>query len=68
MGATYVDVTIRNPAAPAKSWTGRFLVDTGAFNSLAPRRLRRHGTTAPRAVDMLAARASVQRSGIDGWE
>ena len=38
MGATYVDVTIRNPAAPAKSWTGRFLVDTGAFNSLAPRR------------------------------
>ena len=38
MGATYVDVTIRNPAAPARSWTGRFLVDTGAFNSLAPRR------------------------------
>ena len=33
-----MDVTIRNPAAPAKSWTGRFLVDTGAFNSLAPRR------------------------------
>ncbi len=31
MGATYVDVTIRNPAAPAKSWTGRFLVDPGAF-------------------------------------
>ena len=38
MGATYVDVTIRNPAAPARSWAGRFLVDTGAFNSLAPRR------------------------------
>ena len=38
MGAAYVDVTIRNPAAPARSWTGRFLVDTGAFNSLAPRR------------------------------
>ena len=38
MGATYVDVTVRNPAAPRKSWTGRFLVDTGAINSLAPRR------------------------------
>ena len=36
MGAIYVDVTIRNPAAPARSWTGRLLVDTGAFNSLAP--------------------------------
>ena len=32
-----MDVTIRNPAAPAKSWTGRFLVDTGAFDSLVPR-------------------------------
>ena len=37
MGATYVDATIRNPAAPARSWTGQFLVDTGAFDSLVPR-------------------------------
>lgn len=37
MGATYVDVTIRNPAEPQRSWTGRFLVDTGAFDSLVPR-------------------------------
>ena len=37
MGATYVDVTIRNPADPRRSWTGRFLVDTGAFDSLVPR-------------------------------
>ena len=37
MGATYVDVTIRNPADPQRSWTGRFLVDTGAFDSLVPR-------------------------------
>ena len=37
MGATYVDVTIRNPAEPQLSWTGRFLVDTGAFDSLVPR-------------------------------
>ena len=37
MGATYVDVRIRNPADPHRSWTGRFLVDTGAFDSLVPR-------------------------------
>lgn len=37
MGATYVDVTIRNPAAPQRSWTGKFLVDTGAFDSFVPR-------------------------------
>ena len=37
MGATYVDVTIRNPADPERSWTGKFLVDTGAFDSLVPR-------------------------------
>ena len=37
MGATYVDVTIRNPADPERTWTGKFLVDTGAFDSLVPR-------------------------------
>ena len=37
MGATYVDVTIRNPADPRRSWTGSFLVDTDAFDSLVPR-------------------------------
>ena len=37
MGATYVDVTIRNPANPKRSWTGSFLVDTGAFDSLVPK-------------------------------
>lgn len=37
MGATHVDVTIRNPAEPRRSWTGKFLVDTGAFDSLVPR-------------------------------
>ncbi len=34
---TYVDVTIRNPAEPKRTWTGAFLVDTGAFDSLVPR-------------------------------
>ena len=38
MGMTYVDVTVRNPAQRARAWTGAFLVDTGAIDSLAPRR------------------------------
>ncbi len=38
MGATYVDVTIRNPADATKSWTGSLLVDTGGFDSLVPRK------------------------------
>ena len=37
MGVTHVDVTIRNPAEPERSWEGPFLVDTGAIDSLAPR-------------------------------
>jgi clan AA aspartic protease len=37
MGATQVTVTIRNPAAPEKTWEGLFLVDTGAIDSLVPR-------------------------------
>jgi len=37
VGAIYVDVTIRNPAEPQRSWTGKFLVDTGVFDSLVPR-------------------------------
>lgn len=37
MGATYVTVTIRNPAAPERTWQSLFLVDTGATDSLVPR-------------------------------
>ena len=37
MGVTRVDVTIRNPADPERSWEGSFLVDTGAIDSLVPR-------------------------------
>ncbi|MGH8474707.1 MAG: clan AA aspartic protease [Methylococcales bacterium] len=36
MGATYVTVTIRNPASPDKFWQGLFLVDTGAIDCLVP--------------------------------
>lgn len=37
MGATYVNVTIHNPAEPQRSWTDKFLVNNGVFNSLVPR-------------------------------
>ena len=37
MGATHVTVTIRNPAAPDRTWEGLFLVDTGATDCLVPR-------------------------------
>ncbi len=37
MGVTHVDVTVRNPADRTRSWEGRFLVDTGAIDSLVPR-------------------------------
>ena len=38
MGVTYVDVTVRNLAHRSRAWTGAFLVDTGAIDSLVPRR------------------------------
>ncbi|MCY4566176.1 MAG: clan AA aspartic protease [Gammaproteobacteria bacterium] len=37
MGLTRVNATIRNPANPARAWQGRFLVDTGAIDTLVPR-------------------------------
>ena len=37
MGVTHIDVTVHNPAVPQRSWSGSFLVDTGAIDSLAPR-------------------------------
>ena len=37
MGVTHVDVVIRNPADPSRSWEGSFLVDTGSIDSLVPR-------------------------------
>lgn len=35
---THVDVTVINPQDVTRSWVGRFLVDTGAFHTLVPRR------------------------------
>ena len=37
MGATHVTVTVRNPAAPERTWEALFLVDTGATDCLVPR-------------------------------
>ena len=36
MGAIHVDVTIRHPADPSRSWQGTFLVDTGATDTVVP--------------------------------
>ncbi len=38
MGAIHVEVTIRNPGERSRSWAGPFLVDTGATDSIVPRR------------------------------
>ena len=38
MGAVQVTVTIRNPADRSREWSGLFLVDTGATDSLVPRK------------------------------
>ena len=38
MSVTHVHVTVRNPAQRTRAWTGPFLVDTGAIDSLVPRR------------------------------
>ena len=46
MGMTHVTVTVRNPAKPRKTWDGLFLVDTGAFDSMAPAKaLKKIGLT-----------------------
>ncbi len=66
MGVTHVDVTVRNPADRTREWTGAFLVDTGAIDSLAPRRSleaiglrptgrRRYAAADGREVEMDAA-------------
>lgn len=36
MGAVHVDVTIRNPADPSRSWRSRFLAGTRTMNTVVP--------------------------------
>ena len=38
MSATYVTVTVRNPAEPHRTWEGNFRVEPGVINCLAPRK------------------------------
>ncbi len=38
MGSIRVNVTVRNPADREQAWEGDFLVDTGAYECLVPRR------------------------------
>ena len=38
MGAIHINATIRNPAEREKCWHGTFLVDTGATDSVVPKR------------------------------
>ncbi len=37
MGIMHVEVSIRNPAEPDRVWEGKFLVDTGATDTLVPK-------------------------------
>jgi clan AA aspartic protease len=46
---THVTVTVRNPAAPNKTWEGLFLVDTGAVDSLVPGKALRKIGMAPKS-------------------
>lgn len=49
MGMTHVTVTVRNPAAPDRTWEGLFLVDTGAVDSLIPGKYLREIGLVPKA-------------------
>ena len=68
MGATYVDVTIRNPAEPQRSWTGTFLVDTGAClqrsTPVSVRATARTGRLRRQAFDSLVPRARLEAIGL----
>jgi clan AA aspartic protease len=49
MGTTHVTVTVRNPAAPDRTWEGLFLVDTEAVDSLVPGKALREIGLLPKA-------------------
>lgn len=38
MGATYANVTVRHPVDLQRFWEGEFLVDTGAHDTIVPRK------------------------------
>ena len=67
MGAVHVDVAIRNPVEPDRVWEGRFLVDTGATDTLVPRQHLESIGLVPRAQRSYGlADGSELRLGIAG--
>ena len=50
MGTTHVMVMVRNPANPAKTWEGLFLVNTDAVDSLIPGKFPREIGLSPKAT------------------
>ena len=59
MGITFANVTIRNITAPKRSFTERFMVDTGATDTLIPARLLRQigiRATATRTYELATGR------------
>ena len=50
MGSTRIPVTVRNPGDPPRSWRGRFLVDTGAIDSVVPESVLREIGMRPQRV------------------
>ena len=67
----HVTVTVRNPADRERSWEGLFLVDTGATDSLVPRRhlkaigLEPRGSRAYKLADGSAVRFDVAGADIE---
>jgi clan AA aspartic protease len=67
VGATYVNVTVRNPAEPQRAWEGRFLVDTGASHSMVPgTHLDAIGVSPEMRRDCEMADGSVEAFGVGG--
>ena len=62
MGATRVDVTVRNPAAPERAWEGVFLVDTGCSDCIvAGKHLETIGLVPQKTRDYELADGSILR-------
>ena len=71
MGATYVTVTVRNPAEPERAWEGEFLADTGATISVIPRKhleaigIEPIGTRLAELADGSVIRLDIAVAGLD---
>lgn len=60
---TQVSATVRNPADPEKAWEGRFLVDTGAIDCLAPKGERVYALVDGSEVRMQVTVAEIELMG-----